>query len=291
MNLKSHHQLIAKNGNVGEFISKFNKDRMCPIPYCGQQSVGSHSISDKYIRLMADTDNNVFHVPIIIRNNKSDEIMETKSTHDVSVFYGFCSGHEKLFDSLENFPGLPDANDIKKEQVILMSLRAIANRDYYNTLLIESAKQHDKYAEYRYKDYANSTKHYLNVYMKAIDDPSLIDWFEYDMPQDLYGNFLCASYDSGISVVTMPLSNGILRAYISTTMMSRSKLSICWNNPRIIVKRALNNNICVAPLWWNLKTTSEKEQLYKYILAGKKCQTVDYQGSIREFTIPPRLLR
>lgn len=189
MILKNYHQLISKDGKIKNFIKEFNSYRKCPISNCGAPSIKSHSISEKYIKMLA-VNGNVLHVPLILGDKNTIDCMELQSPSNVSIFYGFCNEHDNnLFKSLENFSGLPYEKDIKLEEVILMSLRAIARRDYMNDLQVEAKKQHDKYAYERYEKYIKETKYYLNRYMQALSNPILIDYLTFDMPSELSGHF------------------------------------------------------------------------------------------------------
>lgn len=83
----------------------------------------------------------------------------------------------------------------------------------------------------------------------------------------------------------MPLNNGVLKAYVSSTSAG-NKLHIYRDNFKPLLVRALTDNICINPYWWNTRTPKYKKLFQKGLLAGKVCQTV-HHGQIKEFTVPP----
>lgn len=211
--------------------------------------------------------------------------MELKTIKEVSTFHGFCKDHDSnLFKSIENFNGLPDEKSINLEQVVLMGLRAVARREYDNSFCIKMLEQHEKNPARKYEKYIKATNFYLDTYLKALSDPSIIDYTVIDFPQELFGNFLCAAYDDGVCVVTLPLQNQKLRAYISTTKAS-NKISLYKDNPKSVLLKALNNNMCFSPSWWSSISQDLKKKLLPNILAGKMCETVDYKGNVRKLQL------
>jgi hypothetical protein len=281
--IKNYYQLYAKNGKVGAFKLNFDRNRTCPI--CGKPSIESHSISEKYLRTIADQNQKALHVPHLFNDKNMFHFMEPKSVGHISTFFGFCKDHDAdLFAPLENFSGLPDTNRFQEKEAVLMSLRAVAHREYDNTLMVKSAKQHDKYVEQKCEAYLRATKYYMDLHLKALSNPKLLDYFRFDMPLELQGNFLCAAYDDGISIITIPVDTGQLVGYVVGSVAS-SKIHIYYRSPHLVISKALNNNIAVSPDWWGTRTESYRNTFLSGALSGKTIKTV-YHGRIVETVMP-----
>lgn len=276
--LKSYYQLYSKDGNVGKFKYTFDKHRKCPI--CGKSSIESHSISKKYLATIANNNQEVLRLPHLISDKNFHDFLELKPISHVSTFFGFCDDHDiNLFKPLENFDGLPDSNKFGQNEAVLMSLRAVAYRDYIDCLMLKITGQYDKYAEQRFSSHLKSTKRYLDIHIQALSNPNLLYYFTFIMPLEFHGNFLCAEHNDGISVVSMPLDNGQLVSYVIGSVAA-NKLHIYWNSPDLVILKSLNN-IAVSPDWWSTRDKRYKDIFLRGAFSGKTVKTI-YHGQVKE---------
>jgi len=134
---------------VGQLIADFNKryqTKVCLAPHAQHDGpiVSAHTLSVEAALRPISREGRVYAVRQQLSSDKEKFpiSLELRGLRDVSVFNGFCRGHDRdLFACLETTPLVFSA-----EQVFMLAYRAVARESYYKRKQLESFPSPERYA-------------------------------------------------------------------------------------------------------------------------------------------------